>query len=448
MITAEKINPVLIKYIFLILFLFVLTNSIIQLCVEDVFFDLSTFCVQYFFIFVFVSSFIIGLNLKIKTLFCFIFFYQLFLSLFLYFYFCLYVGNSLGYNPIDSQLYLDIVSHTMSLNMKDFFSYMQNTGYYQITFSDFGFPFIQRLIYISAGGVKNGLIFMCICNVIFHIISTIYLYKLSTLLMLKSDAKIVALLWGLNVFSIYFNVSGLKEQLFVLIIMMIVYFLYLYYLKGRIVYFFAFFTFLVVSCFFRYYITIFFVIIFLFTKYFKMIYNRFFLLYLISLFIIVFGFVEMLTYLIPELYQAMNNTSDLLQEKGGEGFFWKLISVFLAFVGPIPKFLFKEISNSTLLESFMMYKFFLSLFVVYAITIIIKQKQTEFYPIINFIVFNVILLVVSGHFLNIRFIYIMFPFYAILIVYGIRYCKYNIVFALSNIILFFIMVLFNIKNTI
>lgn len=442
MISNKYFNNLLNKHICLMPFLFIGLYIISGIINNNIYTNIEIIGIQSISLICFTTLFIIGKNFNIRTILFTTFIYQLILSIWLYSFFCIYIGNPLGYNPIDSQLYLDIVSHTVNIDIKEFIPYMESTGY---NFSDYGFPFIQRYIYILAGSIKNGLFIMIITNIISHTITTFLLYKLSSLLISKHDAKIIALLWGINIYSVYFNVSGLKEQIFILIIISMTYYLYLYKDNSKILPFILFFIFLILSCFFRYYITLFYIITFCCLYYFKSIYNQLFPIYIISLFIISFGAINLLILFIPELYFAVNNTSELLENKVGGGLVWQILSVFMAFIGPIPKVTNTTLSNSTLSEFFTLFKYFLSTFGILAIISIIKSKNTIFYPIINIVIFNVILLVLSGHFFNMRFIYVTLPLYFILIIYGLRVFGNKTYANLSYLILFILMIIFNTK---
>lgn len=225
MISNKYFNNLLNKHICLMPFLFIGLYIISGIINNNIYTNIEIIGIQSISLICFTTLFIIGKKFNLRTILFTTFIYQLILSIWLYSFFCIYIGNPLGYNPIDSQLYLDIVSHTVNIDIKEFIPYMESTGY---NFSDYGFPFIQRYIYILAGSIKNGLFIMIITNIISHTITTFLLYKLSSLLISKHDAKIIALLWGINIYSVYFNVSGLKEQIFILIIISMTYYLYLY----------------------------------------------------------------------------------------------------------------------------------------------------------------------------------------------------------------------------
>ena len=157
------INSRLQKYIILGFILFI----ILHFCLACFYFEnlpeSGIIGVQIVFYVCFILGFLVGLNLEIKALFVFVFLYQVSLSISLYLYFCYSVGNPLGYDPIDALLYREMSILTMDM---DYSHFLQHLKYYNnVDISDYGFPFIQRLVYMLLG--KNwGIEGMIVLNIL------------------------------------------------------------------------------------------------------------------------------------------------------------------------------------------------------------------------------------------------------------------------------------------
>jgi len=365
----------------------------------------------------FLLGFFIAPRLNLRSVFIFAFLYQVILSVFLYLYFCYFVGNPLGYDPIDSLLYKNISELTMHMNFSQFIHHLQ--FYNNLDISDYGYPFIQRLIFMILGSHWGGL-GMIILNILLHLSTLYYLYKLASLLLNKEEVKLVVILWGINICSIWLNVSGLKEQIFVFLVVIATYYMYIFNLKHQVVDLFLFFCFVILIWFFRYYVSLFFLLIFLFSICFKTLYNKFFLIYCIGIIAIILFGINILIYFMPELEVIEGVRRKIAEENGQNTLVYHIISSVFAFLGPIPSFLDTPKKMNLLISVYSIWKLIFSIFGIYATYYLLKIKRTSFYPIINLILFNTLLTIVSGYALSYRYVYITMPLYLILMVYGVK----------------------------
>ena len=240
------------------------------------------------------------------------------------------------------------------------------------------------------------------------------------LLLSKWEAKLVVLLWGLNVCSVWLNVSGLKEQVFVFLIVLAMYYIYLFDIKRNIRYLLLFCCFVFAIWFFRYYVSLFLLIIFLFFILFKNLYNRFFLIYCVGIVGVVLFGLKILIYFMPELVVIEGVRAKVAEANGQNTLMYHVLSSVFAFLGPIPSFLDTPKKMNLLISVYSVWKILFSIFGLYASYWLIKKQKSQFYPLINLVLFNTLLTIVSGYALSYRYVYITMPLYLILMVYGVK----------------------------
>lgn len=365
----------------------------------------------------FLLGLFIGLKFNLRSVFIFVFLYQIILTAFLYFYFHYFVGSPFGYEPIDALSYRDISKLTMHMNFSQFIQHLQS--YDDLDLSDYGYPFVQRLVFMLLGD-RGGIVGMVGLNVLLHLFTLYYLYKLSKLLLNRDEIKFVVLLWGINICAVWLNVSGLKEQIFVFLVIAATYYMYIFDLKHRIIDLLLFFCFVISIWFFRYYVSLFFLIIFLFSVPFKVLYNRLFLVYCIGVITVILFGVSILVYFMPELEVIERVREKIAEDNGQNTLVYHILSFVFAFLGPIPSFLDTPKKMNLLISVYSIWKLIFSIFGIYAAYYLIKIKRTQFYPLINLILFNTLLTIVSGYALSYRYVYITMPLYLILMVYGVK----------------------------
>jgi hypothetical protein len=359
-----------------------------------------------------------SLNVSIKGILALVFLYQLVLSVLLYNYFLYVYGDPFGFNPVDSLFYLNLAEYALNHSLGDLISYMQSQN---IEIADYGFPFIRFFIFKLAGSLNAGIVFMVFVNIISVTLGSWYLYKLSLFFLKNKSSKVVVLLWGLNSCSVYINVRGCKESIFVTLLIIAMYQLYSYYRKKNISSLFLSVIFIGATIFFRIWLTAFFVIIILFKPIYSGNCKRFALLMVIVLTIIT----TYANYFISAFSPVMERL--LLRQENSSNRFGNmlLINMITGFLGPYPSILQSTDQNTFFWASYAGFKTFFSLFALYGGWYILKNQITKLYPLFFYIFFNILLVVGSVRSFSYRFSYTMIPFFFILIVYGFNHFRFK-----------------------
>lgn len=381
----------------------------------------------------------IGSKLNIRSVYLLIFIYQLFFSYCLFAYNITFLNTPFGYNAVDSILYSNLANFIRFLNFKDSWNYLYN---YFGEYSDLGFPIYLRFIYkLANGNIINAFNLLILFNCIFQVITVIITYKLASLHIGKTKRKWVILLWGLNSASIYFNVSGLKEPLFLMICMLTMLSIYKLRYHNSLFNFTITLLLITILYLFRSYVSIFFLFILLGFIFFRLFYEKYFSVICLSIIILCIFLTELLVAYFPELYYAIMHNNETYNSSG---VIFQWISYILAFLSPIPKF-YEIITPQNLITlTYSIVKFFFSIYAFYSVWNILKTKETKFYPLITISLFQFVLLIVSGHTIDYRYPYITMPCFYILMVEGFTY-NYKTINKLYFIFSILIIIIFNLR---
>lgn len=415
---------------------FIITSIVILL--SDNSYDWGVVTWQFFSILCWSFSLKIGLILKKKQMLLWVFLFQITLSFALHFFFLYYTGDLFGYNAVDSILYSEIAHKIKYLDLDNSLLELEN---YFSDLSDYGWPIFLKCIYWIGGDTLTSMRLLILVNCIIQWLITLLLYNLSVNILNNTyKAHLISLLWGLNLCSTYLNVSGLKEILFTFICTLVLFYIYKckhkpYSTINHVLVCLA----ITLTWFFRSYMTFFFIIIYLGYCIFPFIYNRLFALICISAIVLCLFFTSLLLYQFPEIYYAILNTSENAPSGGSLYVYW-----LLAFLGPLPKFFNMGTPQILIMVTYTILKFALSIFGLLSCIYFIKNKQTKYYPLISIYLFTVLLLIVSGHYIDYRYAYIIMPAFFILMVEGIQFRKKWIVRA-YYVGTATIMLLFNMK---
>lgn len=364
----------------------------------------------------FIFFFFLSRKIPVKQIYLLILIYQLLLVLGLFTFYSEYYHNPLGFEPTDEIFYNRI---GIDLQGKNLFSSIEYLSQY-VGISDYGFPLVIKYVY-SLGG--DRILVMKIFNVLFHILTCSILYKTSELLISKKNiSKILLILYGLNPITVYFNVSGRKEPLFILVVVATFYFFYkaLIEKKAKFYFFALFFT--LCTGLFRTIFPVFillsfgvFVLINLSGKY-RNIKRAFYIFLGILLLAITIVFIE------NDLTKDMSvDKSALIEYRLGRAptYLDYTIMTISGLIGPFPSFNYSEGNDSALLQTVGNFlKLFLSFFFLTGVYQIFKLKKKEFYPIIIFIALNIVMLVSVAASLDHRFLFPFIPVYFIVVALG------------------------------
>lgn len=417
----DKLNPRLWRYLSVSLVLFCILWLILGLFHNAQFPDTEIISLQLTSLVAFYIGLYVGLKLNLHSLFIWVFIYQLILTVALYLYFSEYLGEPLGYDPIDSLLYRRTAELSMRMNFSEFWDYLKTESSGLNDISDKGYPIIQRLIFIVGGNSSRGVFLMCLFNVFIHVYTTYSLYRFASQLLPAKDARLAALLWGINSCAVWLNASGLKEQIFVCLVTNAACQLQLYFSYKRWRNLLLTSLFVAGIWFFRYYISLFFILIFIGKIWLRPLYEKFFGIFCISMFISVIFGLSILVYFIPELYFIQLFREKALSEGMPEGtLFWQMAGYILAFIGPLPSILDTPRTVNLVIITYSLIKTSISIFGILAILKIIRHKITKLYPWVTLILFNTLLTITGGMALSYRYVYVTMPVYFVLIFYGFR----------------------------
>lgn len=441
---VNKISSHLGKYLFISLSLFCCLWILLLLFYNESVPTGEIVGIQLISVILWIFAFYVGCKLNIRSILVLSFVFQILMSVWLYIFFTECTDSPFGYNPVDALLYRSVSEWTMNMSFSEFWEFLCSESSGLSRWSDRGYPLVQRFIFILAGNSDRGIFLMVLFNIIVHLYTTYILYRLAFLMLSSHEARLVALLWGINVCGVWINVSGLKEQIFVCLVINASYYFqcFLYQRKGWHLFLLT--LFIALTWLFRYYISLFFILIFVGRFFFRTLYENFFGTFCIVAFLLVIFGLSLLTWFIPELY-FIELMRQQLAEEGSlhSSLFGQIAGYILAFIGPPPSLLETIQKQNLLIVIYSCIKLFISIFGVWAMVRIIRKKDTDFYPMVNLVLLNTLLTITGGFALSYRFVYVTMPIYFILMIYGFRYygnskwLKYSyLVFSLLTIYFF------------
>jgi len=348
-----------------------------------------------------------------------IFVYQLLLSVWLFY------TQAFEYNP-DYYGYSSLAWEPIHYHYDDYIKYISNNT---LDISDWGYPIFLNWIYNLTGEIYSGDLLMCICNVFINISTIILLWKLTCQVFDVRVGKLTILLWGLNVYNIWLNATGLKETLFTFFMVGGFYFLYKVSVCNKLRHILWLMAFVFMIVFFRYYISVFFILIVISLIFFRRIYEKYFaLIMLFALTVIILG-VDLLAFFIEEVAVIYKNQVGVW---GSNGILFSFMNVYSAFVSPYPAMTRGALNQNQLTILFSVLKISLSFWGIYGMYLLIIIKQTKVYPLINILLFNIFLTIISGFSLNYRYMHITMPLYFAFMIYGFIQSRHKLLVALLS----------------
>ena len=386
------------------------------------------------------SFFIVGLlsvilmfSLRLRGVIIFTIFAFAF-SLFWFFVFFYYLDYKTGvpfeFFSNDSLVYDYLGKKLSSLSFRSSINYLENYGY---RLPDFGFPIYLKYIYTLFG---NNLLFIRFTNVLFHVGTCYYLYRLFRLFKINDRVTyFLCLLYSVNPLSLYFSITGLKEQLFLFIIVCALYHFNRWYNNAKIYHLLIAFILTAITMFFRLPITA--VLFFQFGVYLllkieslsfikKMFLYLFFIL--IGTYVIVFVIGMMTSEL--DVYSSFSFI-DMLKYRisissGGNASIPVAIatSIISGVIGPFPAFvIIGDRLNEVILAGGLFIKGLLSIYLFSGVYYILKRKMKILFPLLSFVVLNTVVVVVTLYSFDPRFHFVFFPFLFLLIGVGFENFK-------------------------
>jgi hypothetical protein len=299
--------------------------------------------------------------------------------------------------------------------------FAQHLARYYLNIDDYGFPFVLYFVYSIAGNETVALYLALAFNSGVIALSTYYLYKLLIILNIKlALSRFFSACWGFSPFLFVTAAVGLKENFFCLLILSSFYYMYRYKMK-RDIYSLLLCLFTILCCiFFRYAIPVMLIISFaiLLLVDWK---NR--KRVLIFLFMLLFAGSLALniifTYIFPvSLDFVLEVTQGRMRGTSGSAFFKWATLIISALIGPFPNFN-RLNSYAILFNGGLLFKVLFSFPLWIGIWRIIKSFDYRYYPVVAYVGMGLIMVILSGVSLDMRYQITFFPVMLPMIVYGI-----------------------------
>ena len=381
-----------------------------------------------------------SVHLDKKGLFLLIGIYQLMMSLALHFYFRNNFSDIWGPGSVDALLYAKMAMIVKDLSLTET---IRVIGFYVNDLSDYAFPLFLKYIYWLGGDLLTSNFILVCMNCFFQWVTAVITYKLSySLTNDKYKTYIITILWAFNTASIYVNVAGLKEPLFLLLCMSTMWGIYKTKRTGYIGW--KLFTWILIASlwFFRYYVSLFFIIIYVGYILFPKVWNKHFALICLSAIILCIYGANLLVQFFPEIYYANMYVDGIY---AASGTLFRYASYVLAFLSPIPKLFEVSDGKMLLMIVYTFVKFFFSIFAIMGAWFMIKNKEERYYPLIAICLFQILLLIVSGHTIDYRYTYITMPCFFILMIEGMKY-RFKWIARLYPLFAVMVVILFNLRT--
>lgn len=329
-------------------------------------------------------------------------------------------NDEYGYNPVDAQLYRDIIATYGTNSIAGMLIGLMLEGY---LFDDFGYPIITWLVNSISG--ENFVLILLLVNALVVTSSSCYLYKLSSLFVCDKNAKFVAFLWGTMPFAIYVTSNGLKENFFLFFVLLALWYLYkcvhkitlynllLFFLSCGVVFLFR--LVLGYALLMAYFIYVLFSIKFVRVN-FK--------------FVLILGTLSLLlisktvsSLIIEQRGHDIDTMSDSVSNKISEsgGTTAMFINYMSALTGPFPNFVSNELEKRTYVTRYSfsaLLKVVVSFYFIYSFLLILKRKLIVMFPLLVFWGINTVMLVFTFRTLDVRFQWPTFPIVFILSIYA------------------------------
>lgn len=363
---------------------------------------------QLFSIAIFIIFLFLGNYFSAQGFFIFGLFYQLCVSLIFQHHLIenLYLLDNNG----DPWVYIRFVSIAFrTFNFSDFFNVLIKEV---PEFSDWGYPIFLYPFFKYTDTIEDALFYATIAKSVIYSFGALKLYKLSSMFLSEQNSKLVYLLWILNPVSIFFNVVNIKENLFVTICIYAIFYFCLYLKTKDFKDFLLFTLFLIITSFFRIYVTIFIFFAFLMSTIAKRFCDKYILIIWGGVFVFSFIGINIISRMIPAAAYYFRQSLG-----GSKGISMPVLFV-TAFISPIPSFSQNRFPDNYMVCGYSVFSILLSIFAIYELIIIIKEKKVKLYPLVNLVMFNKYLVIMTAKSNEYRYQYPLLFCYFILMLLG------------------------------
>lgn len=352
--------------------------------------------------------YIIGLfcvRVKLKQLPIIIFLFHFFSgTLLMLFYNSL--GMPFGFDAVDAYFYRE----QAELKNQSTLNLILNSD---IDISDRGYIIIRHLTSLIASSLSIQNLILVIINAFFISISCKKLIRLSLFFFDRKKSKLISILFCLCAFAIYSTPSGMKENIFIFLIISSFLHFEEFRFNKSIPSLANFFLFFVLTIFFRWYISLIVLMSTIPFLVFRKLKNVKPIIILSVLLTIVLAFPR-------ELVEFLNINNDLInvaiavQEYRSVDQIGVLVNYISTWLGPFPTILLNSQEAPLIYSSGNYYKMIFSFFFISSIFLIIKENKNEFMPYLVYVFLNMGLIVISNTSLDMRFQYTMLPIFILI----------------------------------
>lgn len=402
--------------------------------------------------FTFASFFYVLLFLKCKQcdvlmLFCSTFIFQFLLAFLLKICFVFFSTTPFGPSAIDSLGYFDYAKRGSAATVSWFVNYLGNyTVWGKI--DDYGYLFYLRLLFQLFPSSSVPYIAI-ILNALYISIGAIFMYKSMVLInkRKKRNAYVVTSVFSSFLFFVNSSAVGLKEDLFICLIAISLYYLIRCAQKHDLISLSLFVVSTSLTLLFRASITL--IIVFSFFVYIvttnnnkKLILILFLSSFIIMPFILDFIFTNLFGFSLQHILDVANNRYEHTQNVP---VYKQMGDMLAAVLGPFPSF---TSSNDTMFYTFAsLIKMIFNLPVLLALYVIIKKFRYRYYPIAFIYIIGMIFLIISGTGLDLRYQIPFFISFLLLLFYSLNNIRVRKIYVcLYSIACVFIIFLYNIMK--
>jgi hypothetical protein len=322
------------------------------------------------------------------------------------------INLTFGFDALDAFFYEKFAKYANFHSLADLPNLVEIEGY---DFTDWGYPAVRMILGLFSSDlfVQNYILVVFNCFII-----SLAAYRTAEISKNFFSNKVAALnmtLIGLFPYSTFVATSGLKENVFMFIVVSIFYYFYKYKNERKKHLIIRVLVYIFLTIFFRWYLTIFLVLTILFRRVYtsKLLEKK--LLYL-SIFLIIsscfFGQIVHSENNFIKMVQSVQST----RSNGAFGIFINFISTW---IGPFPSFIERNLTLPVMHSVANFIKLFFSLYFLIGSYYIFKTRYRKFYPILIFTLSNMFMVSISNSALDMRYIYITIPYYFIICYYGL-----------------------------
>lgn len=318
-------------------------------------------------------------------------------------------------NAIDSYNYLDAAVKYADKSLNEYYHILFNMRYRNYGTDDMGYFTVTYLVAQINPSRYFVIYALVVINAVALYVSSLYLYKLQKLLgATELIARVTSVFYSCTPFLVITAVSGLKEVIFLMIVILAMYHIYKVYRRLTFTHLFLALLFMTLTLFFR--TAIFYILLLsLFsalttTRKYRNIYLT--LIFVAGIFVVSF---------MPLLIGIMGaSTDELLRVTMGrfavkgynDAFITKFVLYAASVFGPFP-ILDRMGMYAFMLSLTPFQKCFFSMAFVYSLVSIVRKVRFEYFPILIYIVLSIYMLILGGVSLDMRYHLTYYPFFLI-----------------------------------